>query len=70
MMMMVTPPVAMTPTTAMNLNNICRRGFVDRCALAGKRTCSLWDGERKRGSDADSSESFIHRQSFLLFPRC
>lgn len=69
MMMVVTPPVAMTPTPAMNLNNICRFRVVDGCALAGKRTCSLRDGERKGGSDADSSKCFIHHQSFLFFPR-
>ena len=67
MMVMVTAPVAMTPATAMNFHDIGRFGLVDCGALTGKRTCSLRNRKQQCGSDADSSESFIHRQSFRFF---
>jgi hypothetical protein len=41
MMMMVTPPVAMTPSPAMNLDYIGRFGIVDSGALSWKRAGSL-----------------------------
>jgi hypothetical protein len=70
MMVMMAPPVAMTPAAPMNFDNIGGLGIVDCCALPGKRTRSLRNGKQQRGSDADGSESFIHHKSFLFFPRC
>jgi hypothetical protein len=67
MMVMVTAPVAVTPATPMNFDNIGGFGIVDCCALAGKRARSLWNGKQQRGSDADGSESFVHHESFRFF---
>jgi hypothetical protein len=67
MMMMLAPPMPMPPATPMNFDYIGGFGTVDRSALSRKRTCSLRSGKQQRGSDADASESFIHRQSFLCF---
>ena len=61
MVMMMAPPVAMTPAATMDLDYIGRFGIVDGGALTGKRTCSLRDCKKHRSGDADSSESFIHR---------
>ena len=67
MAMLMAPPVAMTPAATMDLDYIGRFGIVDGGALTGKRTCSLRNRKQQCGSDADSSESFIHRQSFRVF---
>ena len=67
MMMMMAPPMPMPPATPMNFDYIGGFGTVDRRALSRKRTRSLRSGKEQRRSDADASESFIHRQSFLCF---
>jgi hypothetical protein len=67
MMVMMAPPVAMTPATPMYFDNIRGFGSVDCCAVAGKRTRSLRNGKQQRGSDADGSESFVHHESFRFF---
>ena len=67
MMVMVAPPVAMTPATAMNFYDIGRISIVDCGALPRKRTRSLRGRKQQCGSDADSSESFIHSIALFSF---
>jgi hypothetical protein len=45
MVVVMAPPVAMTPAAAMNFDDIGRFGSVDDGGLTGKRTCSLRNGE-------------------------
>ena len=66
MVMMVPPPMPMAPATPMNFDYIGCFGTADRSALTWKRTRSLRSSKQQRGSDADTSESFIHHQSFLF----
>jgi hypothetical protein len=61
MMMMVTPPVAMTPTPAMNFDYIGCFGVADGGALTGKRACSLRNSKEHHNGNTDCGESFIHR---------
>ena len=67
MVMMMPPPMPMAPATPMNFDYIGGFRTVDRRALARKRTRSLRSSKQQSGSDADTSESFIHHQSFLFF---